>query len=457
MHPADTEDFWEDLLACIEEHRVIPIVGPELVRTMSEGISVPLNHVLADRLAEGLRLKFDDGPATRTLNEVVTRHLKAGGRKEDVYPRLRAIMRELSIEPSPGLLKLAGIGGFDLFVSLTVDTLLVDAVNKVRFEGNAKTDYVTYTPNKLHDLPAEREKLARPLVYGLFGRVTASPEYVVTDEDMLDFLHSLQSETRRPPLLFDELQNNHLLIIGCGFSDWLARFFVRIARNKSLSMQRAESEILVDTRTSGDGSLVTFLEHFSYGTRVLPLAAEAFVDELERRWAERHPLAGAVHPAPAAAGKASEMRPGSIFVSYASEDVAAADGVRRALEGLGLDVWFDKERLEAGDAYDQKIRRNIRNCSLFLPIISANAERRIEGYFRLEWRLADERSRTIAPNVPFVVPVVIDDTANYLDSVPESFSTAQWTRLPDGIVSEEFGARMKELIREFRRRERGAA
>jgi len=457
MHAPPTEDFWEDLLARIEERRLIPILGPELVRTTLNGVSVPLYQVVADRLAERLQIDTSTLPAERTLNDVAAQYLRTPrGRKEDIYPRLRSIMREVTVEPSPALIKLARIEELNLFVSLTFDTLMVEALNKARFDEELKTDYLAFSPNKPQDLPCERAKLVRPLVYALFGRVSASPEYVVTDEDMLDFLHALQSEAKRPPLLFDELQNSHLLIIGCGLSDWLARFFVRIARNKSLSMQRAESEILVEPSASHDSKLVTFLESYSYGTCMLPLSAEEFVDELDRRWVERHPQGRGARPVVRPADSGDEMRAGSIFLSYASEDYDTADRIRRALEGLGLDVWLDKDRLKAGDAYDQKIRRNIKACSLFVPLISRNAERRIEGYFWLEWRLADERSRTIAPNVPFVVPVVIDDTPNYLDSVPESFNDAHWTRVPDGRISPDFGSRLKELIRDYRRRERGA-
>jgi hypothetical protein len=37
------------------------------------------------------------------------------------------------------------------------------------------------------------------------------------------------------------------------------------------------------------------------------------------------------------------------------------------------------------------IRREIRDCALFIPVISANTASRHEGYFRLEWDLADQR------------------------------------------------------------------
>src|SRR6185295_8550987 len=101
----------------------------------------------------------------------------------------------------------------------------------------------------------------------------------------------------------------------------------------------------------------------------------------------------------------------SVFISYASDDRHAARALRDALLGTGLDVWYDESELGGGDAWDQKIRRQIRDCDYFMPVISATTERRKEGYFRREWRLAAERTLDMADDVLFLLPVVIDDTS----------------------------------------------
>ena len=76
-------------------------------------------------------------------------------------------------------------------------------------------------------------------------------------------------------------------------------------------------------------------------------------------------------------------------------------------------MWFDADGgLEHGDEWDAKIRRQIKECVLFIPVISANTQSRHEGYFRLEWELASQRALSIASGVPFILPVVIDDTAS---------------------------------------------
>ncbi|MDE2136465.1 MAG: toll/interleukin-1 receptor domain-containing protein, partial [Gammaproteobacteria bacterium] len=124
--------------------------------------------------------------------------------------------------------------------------------------------------------------------------------------------------------------------------------------------------------------------------------------------------------------------PPSVFLSYASEDRAAAQALRNALETCGLEVWYDESALDGGDAWDQKIRRQIRECDFFMPVISAQTDARLEGYFRREWRLAVERTLDMADDHPFLLPVVTDDTTQARARVPERFLSVQWTRVPGG-------------------------
>jgi TolB-like protein len=139
-------------------------------------------------------------------------------------------------------------------------------------------------------------------------------------------------------------------------------------------------------------------------------------------------------PAPMPAGKpeASAAARPTVFLSYASEDRRAAQLIRDALPGFGMEVWYDESDLIGGDAWDQKIRRQIRECDYFMPVISAHTEARHEGYFRREWRFAVERTLDMADDHVFLLPVVIDRTAEAGARVPEKFRAVQWLRLPDG-------------------------
>jgi len=136
----------------------------------------------------------------------------------------------------------------------------------------------------------------------------------------------------------------------------------------------------------------------------------------------------------------------AIFLSYASQDAEAAQKICEALRAAGIEVFFDQSELRGGDAWDQKIRSEIHDCALFIPVISANTALRHEGYFRLEWDIADQRTHMIARSRVFVVPVCLDATTEVAADVPESFRRVQWTRLSGGEASPAFVERIKRLL-----------
>jgi TolB-like protein/Flp pilus assembly protein TadD len=81
-----------------------------------------------------------------------------------------------------------------------------------------------------------------------------------------------------------------------------------------------------------------------------------------------------------------------------------------------------------------------------VPLVSAHTQARREGYFRLEWKLADERTHLMAEGTPFILPVTADETKERDALVPASFLAAQWTRLPHGEVPPAFAARVRTLL-----------
>src|SRR5471032_3320136 len=136
----------------------------------------------------------------------------------------------------------------------------------------------------------------------------------------------------------------------------------------------------------------------------------------------------------------------AVFLSYASQDAEPARRICESLRAAGVEVWFDQSELRGGDAWDQSIRRQIKECALFLPVVSANTQARREGYFRLEWKLADDRTHLMAAGTPFLIPVCVDDTRDTEAIVPDSFTAAHWTRLSGGEPAPEFLDRVSRLL-----------
>ena len=83
-------------------------------------------------------------------------------------------------------------------------------------------------------------------------------------------------------------------LIGCNLPEGINRCFLRLSNVERLySDQRAKTEFLVGQVMADVRDFNTFLQRFSQDSRLYPIRAAEFVDELYRRWSERNPaLAG---------------------------------------------------------------------------------------------------------------------------------------------------------------------
>jgi hypothetical protein len=441
------DDAWEDLLNFIEEKRVIPIIGPELLTVETETGPKLFYDWLAEKLAAKLNVDTSKLPQPYSLNDVVCWFLSAHGRREDTYTRVRSILREMTFAPPKALTQLAQITDFTLYVSTTFDSLLEVAINAERFSGAQSTEVIGYTPNRVADIPAELENLTRPTVYHLLGRCSASPTYVLSDEDMLEFVCALQREHLTPEKLFFELEHNHILLIGSNFSNWLVRMFLRMAKRRRLSDPRDVGEVLADDHSGSDERLMAFLQQVSVRTRVVT-GAEQFVDELHRRWMARNKPAEvvALNAPHRVLPPEREMPENAVFISYAREDLAAVQKLKNHFDQAGIKVWFDMERLESGDDFDRKIQKNIARCAYFIPVVSSNTERRLEAYFRREWSYALDRTRNMADDAIFILPVMVDAVNESAARVPDKFKAVHMTQALGGEAPAEFVARVKMLL-----------
>ena len=450
---AELNRFWDQLLRLIEDDKVVPVVGQDLLTIPESSGHTHLYPYLAARLAAYLEVSPENLPAGFELNEVASRFIEAGNPGQDVYAALRTVAADADAFPVPEpLLHLAAIRPLSLFISTTFDASLARALDQARFGGRTRTRVFAHAPTDMEDLPDTVSSLRSPVVYHLMGKLSAMPSYAVTQEDVIEFFHSLQSETRRPAQLFHELRSRSLLLLGTRFPGSLTSFLLRMLKTQPLSSDR-KSDYVADDCVIGDQSLVLFLERAS-GKKIKIFRtgnAISFVKELHEHWMERHPAPDETSIAAREAVRpTSAVGPGAVFLSYASEDVKAADALREALDGAGMQVFFDKEQLEPGNDWEAKLRRSIDDCSLFVPVISANTlTPESDRFFRREWRLALERAElnSFNPDTAFLLPIVIDDTSIDNPELPSQFRAVQWKPLPGGVPTGDFVERVRQLYR----------
>jgi hypothetical protein len=417
-------------------------------------------------LAVELRIDPTELPEQATPNDVCSAYFRRGAtRRTEIYTRLAMAARRLEFTPSPALRQLASIRAFKLFVTTSYDPLLAQAIDEERFGGEACTEVMAFAPKGTPiDLTTGVRDLHRPVVFHLFGRLAPTDSYAATEEDLIEFFHKLNSDAIRPKRLFDELRDSNLLLIGNAFPDWLARFLIRLAKSERILVERSKYEYLVATPHPDNKTLLSFLRSFSRETQFFEAHNPAtFIAELQRRWQERHPEARAATAAEGhtvedggeSAPTAHDMIDGAIFLSYASENRPACLKLRDTLDDAGMEVWFDRDQLKGGDAWDQKIRRNIQHCSLILPLISRETVARREGYFRLEWRLARERMQRMASDRVFIVPCLLDDSPEAKREAAQEFPEIQHMKFYGGIADPDSVSRIRSFYRNVQRREAG--
>lgn len=455
------ESFWSGLLDRIEEGRVIPVIGSSLTESVLDGEKATLEGHLARRLARQLDLQdCGAGAAEPSLFEVVA-CAHRGDREGDYHTRVHRLLRQLGtlVPPSPELASLARIADFRLYLSLGFDDLLLRALDDERGLADAAAHHLAYAPNQTRtDLPAAYKDLREPLVYSLFGKSCAAPEFVISEEDLVEWVTALLDPDNRPHLLFDALRANHLLFIGCRLSDWLMRFFIRMTRESRFSFSRGD-ETLIGLPSGEGGPLVSFLDRFSPRTRVIEVEPAGFAAELAERWSRRRGEARAKPGRPLPA----DIRPGGVFLSYSREDQAAARRVHDALTARQIDVYFDERRLAGGASFENAIGRNIGRCGVFLPILSAGLLARLrrwqdEGggraesrpFFFQEWELALAR-RMLQPEAMAIVPLRLDSFDLRDPLIPEGLRSLSFVDAFGGETDARLLDTVKQAVRDARR------
>lgn len=462
VQPVDAEAFWDDILAHLRQRVLLPVVGPDLVAVAEGGRVVNLSRLIGERLLQRSRIPAE-WEERSSLEHAVRMYLAAKGRDQSdrLYRVVNDILTELQPDPPESLRNLARIADIPFFISTSFDSLLARAIDDIRFSGRHVTRELWFSPNQG---TAEQQRNGRPpgpdetVVFKLFGEASSMPQYVIHEEDVLEWLHALLTETARlPEWLTYRLKESPLLFVGCQIPDWVIRFLVRLGSKTRLA-SAGNQIFIVASDVAQQRALAAFFRAYCGSARVQILDADpaAFIAELRTRWEARSPPKPVGVPAVGTGGTPAR---GDIFISYVREDVVAARRLSEAIAAVGGEVWLDEQRLQPGDRWDGAILESIRrDVRLFVPVISAQTEGREEGYVFKEWGEAVERARGI-PRRRFIVPIVIDadytgDPTRYRQ-VPQEFMAVHFGCAPDGVPDDALIATLTGEIRAMRRGEAG--
>ena len=114
-----------------------------------------------------------------------------------------------------------------------------------------------------------------------------------------------------------------------------------------------------------------------------------------------------------------------IFLSYASEDRAAAREIYKALRQSDFDVWFDEEELRVGERWEPALQRAIATANVMLLLVGSAADSK--NFQREEIRSALDRARR---DEDFrILPVLVSKSDPA--SLPPALRQYQWLDLRD--------------------------
>ncbi|MEQ1862361.1 MAG: toll/interleukin-1 receptor domain-containing protein [Chthoniobacteraceae bacterium] len=439
---------WDALLELIAaDQRAVPIVGTEL-STLPALDGANFDLIAARHLAAGHALPGE----VKSLSQVVADLCRGGRNPAQITRELSALHRELlaGIDATTlpeSLRLLADIRDFPLIVTTAPDALLATAIRIAR-ERDAGPLVASLGGDT--DLPRNWMQGPRPTLFHLFGRINAVPDFALTEEDVLEFLHRMQSEAHRPGQLLDELRARHLLLVGLRLPDWALRLLLRTLHGARLSEDTGQVIVLASDSLTRDGSLVDFLRGTGRRVWIYEEGGSAdFIRELQKRWhAAQDEGWSTTADGQAVPAEPTEMAPGAVYLSAARADRASAERFAALLDEAGLDVWFDRNETPSGPRYERRIHQHLQQCDLFVPLLSSASDAQPDAFFRKEWQWAIERERA-APGSRVVVPVWVGESAA-APAAPAPFETFPLRAAPGGQPSPELLRECIDAVRAAR-------
>lgn len=445
----DCEHFrWDELLKRIQRKNVIPVIGQGLYRIGSN--DEPNNDIsLYDFLAEKVAGSCGVTPnpeENHKFAKACLEFLKKNKQYLILSEFLKKTMKEVHMAPENPLKKLACVKAFDIFITSAYDDFLADTIKTVRA---VPTETFCYTIMEKHLYLMDSvlfkllENSGCTMVYHMLGHVkNMDPAYTEKDilETLLDFKKDM--ETNAQHSLFQKLKSSSFLFIGCGFDDWLFRFFIRSLSNGPYEF-KAESQtrkfVGEDFATNKKDpflELPRFLKDH-HAEVFYTCGGNDFVDLLLKKLEKNKPDL-IIQP---------WEFPAQVFISFEGKDRKAARQLAANLREDGIDVWQDERRLQPGDEVDETIIKAIDKCPVFLALISKHSqcihtEKGKLKYHCREWERAytnlkaDDKNKQAA-----IIPVIIDKT----DWLYDKFKNFFCVKVPGGKRTGDYNKLIRHL------------
>jgi hypothetical protein len=428
---------WDELLERIESKNIIPVIGQGLYWIENDHKERLLYDYLAEKLTEEIDITLPCD-VNHKFSKAAFEYLR---KNNDNYLALRKRLLNIlkTVKPTPGnpLGKLARIKAFKLFINTTYDDLMANTIKTFR-KYPTRTMYYTLKDKNLDKLDNELfdtlGKSECTLVYNIYGNLKERIDSALTEKDILETIVSFQKdmEVKVENRLFQELKGNSLLFIGCGYDDWLFRFFIRTMCNQPYKYPKDPicckfvGDVFTNNKKDPFNELPGFLTN--YDTEVFySCNGKDFVDTLFEKLEQKYP--NEIIPV-------SDF-PETAFISFPGVNRPTALQLASQLRADGINVWVDENEFNPGDEIDETIINAIEKCPVFIPLISEESKIiRLENgemkYHYQEWIWVYLFNKTRSKKLKTIVPVIIDGT----DWMYEKFKELCYLKIPGGAGGE---------------------
>jgi hypothetical protein len=420
---------WDELLQLIADKKLTPVIGKEMYCYKDGDTLKPLDYYLSQKILEKNNVTdFQITSLPETFNYL---ELKKKVETPDLIDALKPVVRGINFE-LPLLDEFLTISDLNCYINTTVyNNVLENKINDLRKQPITSRNFSIQS--NIDDFPV-LDKMNTPHVFNVFGSLLQTTDVALSEEDLLEYASSFNIKMTAAPNILGALRDNSLLFLGCSFADWMIRFAMRLLSNQPLHQWGSRKVIVINDPGEKRDHDYEFLKNY----RVITYegSTKDFVYEFARQWKMKNP------------------RKKSIFLSYTRADTIAVENLKRGIEQISnVDCWYDKEKLEAGDVWENKIKDSIRNADLFIPIISANSLDHDDGYVLKEWLFGSYEWRAREKDneeEKFLVPVVIDDSSSYGEKIQKRFdkhiTELNITKIPEGKPNEIFLNQIKKML-----------
>jgi len=445
-----SEYDFEIMVQHICEGNVIPIIGEELLQLEPEPIKDIIEKWLST-LKNDVNIDEFDELRPFSIQKISRQILKL---KRDIEPdrlarSLYYTFEHYDFDIPESIKLLSNIKSFNFYITTTIDPLLEKSIINNRLSTDSSNNITINKLNKLTDIDFEIDNLNTPKVYYLFGKNNANHDYVVTEEDRLEFMNQIIQSNNRLDNLLKELSNRHILIIGSLYSNWLSRFFIRFLKKSRLSNNTNRYKTwIVGKNISKDEKFCEFCYSSMCYNHLIVETNDLFkfVKNLYTKYNSLFSLKKEIKDTNLE-DKIKKNIP-FIFFSYCSADYNVAKMICDQLKKNRIQVWFDKHNLKPGHNFNNIIENKINKCSLFIALVTHNTEKLANDstYFHIEWNIAKQKKESYRDERPFIIPIIQSRDIN-IKKLSKEFKEANYLYLEQDSIKKED---LKGIINQLR-------